>query len=664
MNEKELNTTEEITPEPAAAESVPVENTAPVQPAETAETAERVENAEAPAETPETAAAAAAEMPALRKRRNVRRAVKSPDGAAHANADAPAEAAPAAEETPADIPAKKKKSKKKKSGFKRGLLIYTIVLSVIFIAALFIGWEFLSQYEDSQPKYVMQDVCDSFDTYLEQGLSAKYAGTVTEYENWESVYKDIMAPAFEGEYDYKKAYAEYTEANPVFTVYFELEGKKLNIANIKLGKTGETTFFGFDSWKVEGVEIVADMSRITMVSSVIEVPTGAQVTVNGKPINVTVEEDKITYPLALKYETDKSALPEYEVYILEGLYAEPEISVTYDGKSMVEHRDGVRHMFGYPESDLHTLTVTAPADSTVKVGGVALGESEIKDNNITVDNAHKYDNARYVRYEIAGFLTSPAVEITDRSGVRRTDVVKAEDKEEYTLSYAESDAYTLTVICPMDGTKLEINGIDATADLITEGDGMPEHPLLKGMTKYITSPVKLGYIKLDATLGAPEVKLTGADGVEYAATVTTKGAQTDYVYSPLVDESLKETYEQYVLKYAEAHINYLKGGYLIVEQTFAAAIKLMQTGSPGYQVFESTKFSFGQNKPYTVNKKEITTYDYTMWGNNTFSCTLHISMDITTSYDVEQKEQHDEVTMRLTYSKIGGVWKIVGLSLQ
>ena len=39
-------------------------------------------------------------------------------------------------------------------------------------------------------------------------------------------------------------------------------------------------------------------------------------------------------------------------------------------------------------------------------------------------------------------------------------------------------------------------------------------------------------------------------------------------------------------------------------------------------------------------------------------------MDVTTSYEVEQKTQHDKVEgMRLTFARIGNNWKIVGLSM-
>ena len=550
------------------------------------------------------------------------------------------------------------KKKNGPSGFSRGLIIYAGILAVIFVAGLFFCWELLSQYEDSQPKHVMEAVCADFSQYLDKGLEAELGDNISEYEEWDKVFSDVLKPAFAGEYKFKKAVKKYTAENPVFTVYTDAE-----IADIKLEKTGKTSSLGFDSWQVASVEITADITEVSTITATVEVPVGAQIILNGKPLGVEAEAETVTYPLALKYEEGIETLPQYSVYNVEGLYAVPSVSVKLGDKELVEHRIGQRHVFGYPDADLHTVTLTVPYDSKIKIGGVELTESEITDNAISFDTVHKYDNAKYVKYEVKGLLADPAVEVFDRNGNKREDV-KA-DGNVYTLTYAEGDAYTLSVLCPVDGTTLHINGIDATSELVTDGKSLPVHPMLEGMTTYITSPVAFGYIKLDTTYGIPEIKLVGSDGTEYVAAVTNGSGAIDYAYSPLTDdESLKAELEQYAVSYTEDYIKYASGGYQIVNQTFAVAAAHMQTGSPAYKKLESTKFSFGQNKPYTVNRKSITTYDYTKWGENCFSCLVDFEMDVTTTYNVEQKEQHDEVKgMRLTFAKIGGKWKIVGLSI-
>lgn len=552
---------------------------------------------------------------------------------------------------------KNNRSKKGVSGFLKGLLIYSGVLAVIFVAGLFFCWELLSQYEDSQPKHVMEDVCADFSPYLEHGLKAEFGESISEYEEWDKVFADVLKPAFAGEYRFKKAVKKYTAENPVYTVYTDSE-----IANIKLEKTGKTSSLGFDSWRVSGIEIIADMSGVSTITSTVEVPVDAQVTVNGKPLTASPQEGSVVYPLALKYENGIQSLPQYLIYHIEGLFSTPAVSVKLGDKEMVEHRIGQRHVFGYPEADLHSVTFTVPYDATVKLGGVALTESEITETDIRYETAHKYDNAKYVKYEVKGLLAEPLVEVFDKNGTKREDV-KTDSNNVHTLTYAESDAYTLTVLCPLDGTKLEINGIDATAELIIDPKTVPVHPMLDGLTKYITTPAAFGYIKLDATYGAPEIKLTAADGTEYTSEIIRNASTVEYVYSPMTDESLKADREQYAVAFGEDYLKYISGGYQIVNKTFAVAAAHLQAGSPAYKKLESTKFSFGQNKPYTVKEKTITTHDYTAWGENAFSCLIDIEMEVETTYNVENPIQHDEVSMRLTFAKTGGKWKIVGLSI-
>ena len=168
------------------------------------------------------------------------------------------------EEIPCEAVSDAKKVKKK-SKFKKALLIYTGVLALICVALLCMGWELLSQYEDSQPKYVMEAVCEDFTPYLEAALADKYKNTVTEYENWDAVFRDVLAPAFEGEYTYRRAVREYTALNPVYTVSCGSD-----IANITLSKSGETSSFGFAVWEVSAVDIIADLSGVSTVTTVIE----------------------------------------------------------------------------------------------------------------------------------------------------------------------------------------------------------------------------------------------------------------------------------------------------------------------------------------------------------------------------------------------------------
>ena len=558
-------------------------------------------------------------------------------------------------QTKKPVSIRRMKEKKKLSLFTKALLIYVGVLFFAGICLLGVCYQVLSQYEDSQPKHVIEDVCEDVLPYLKDALAEKYKGTLSEYEEWDKVFSEVFAPAFDGEYTYKKAVKEYTAENPVFSI-----GTDSDVANITLAKSSETSSFGFAVWEISRVDIIADLTGVSTISTVIEVPTGAQVTVNGKTLTAQ-PENTVQYPFPSQYEGN-AQLPEYSVYRVEGLYSEPQVAALLDGNTLPKKDHDAKIAFDYPDSMRHTLTVTVPYYSMVKVGGVALTESNIQDGKVAFGSASRYDNAHYIKYSVSGLVSKPTVEAFSEDGKKMDGVVESESYA-YTLSYTEADAHTVKVLFPSADTTLSINGVDATGE-VTADKKAPAYLYTDGLSKYIKGHIALGYVELGGIYGEPEVKCTDKSGAALEVVVTESDGVMLYTFSPKADYTLKDKYESYALAYTDDYIGYCSGGYQIVDQTFSVAAAHLEWGSPAYKKLYSTKFSFGKNKPYTVTNKQITTYGYISLGDNAFSCLVDFEMDVTTSYEVEQKTQHDKVEgMRLTFARIGNNWKIVGLSM-
>lgn len=559
------------------------------------------------------------------------------------------------QETAADseITFKTPNRKKKPSVFARALLIYVCALAVFCICLLCVCWSALSQYESSQPKYVLEDMCEDFTPYLESALREVCADSIGEYESWDVVFRDVLAPAFAGEYTYKRNVREYTAQNPVYTVSCEND-----IANVTLEKAPETSSFGFAVWKVQKVDIIADLSGVSTITTDITVPVGATVKINGKTLNATPEKT-VVYPFASKYEKD-ATLPEYAVYKVSGLYATPVIEATLDSTALVA-RDGNAAAFDLPASMLRDVTVTVPHGTQVKVGGILLSESEIADSAVAFADAVRYDNAHYVRYAVKGLVSKPTVEAYDTYG-KRLDGVSEDSENNYTLGYRESDSHKLKVIYPTDDVTLTINGLDAK-DIVSVSN-VPSYQYTAGLTKYIDAPLSLGYVELERIYGSPEVKCIDSSGRELKSTVKESDGEVYYTFTPVPDDKLKAEYEKYAVAYTDDYIAYCSGGYQIVNRTFGVAASHLAPDSPAYEKLQSTKFSFGQNKAYKVSNKQITTYEYISLGENSFSCLVDFEMDVTTTYNVEQKTQHEKVEgMRLTFAKLNDSWKIVGLGM-
>ena len=553
------------------------------------------------------------------------------------------------------------KSRKKLGKFGKFLLIYSAVFLVIAAAGLCVWWQALSQYEASQPKYKIEEITAEFDTYLSDSLFAVYKDTLTEYENWEEVFAQTLSPAFGCDYKYKKAVKHYTAQNPVYTIYTDKD-----IANVTLGASEQRSSFGFAMWEVISVEVVADISNVSTIDAVLQAPSDASVRINGIPLESTSLTGTSAYPSPLKWE-NASDLPSYCTYRISGLFSEPEIEADISGTALtvIRSEDSNSYICDYPQSMRHTVSITAPYDSTVKLGGITLSEEHIAQDSIAVEDAVRYDNAHYVKYSVEGLLTHPEVSVKASDG-RALDASECDEKKEnFVFSYTDSDSTKMTVLYPTNGTIVSINGVTLGDDVtLLTGAQMPKHPKTADVSKYISGAVPFGCFTLERIYGEPSISVVDSDGnALQCKTESSEGAVT-YFFSPASSEQLKSEYEKYAVAYTEDYIKYASGGYMVVDQTFAVAASHLLPDSPAYEKLESTKFSFGQNKPYTVKKQEITTYGYTKWGENCFSCLVDFAVDVTTSYNVEQKDQHDEVKgMELFFSYINGKWQIVGLNM-
>ena len=226
---------------------------------------------------------------------------------------------------------RKKNFFKRLSGFKKFLVIYASVLVVIIAVALVLLYGLLKDYEAGRPANTM----DKLVSHIEAGNVGKWikdAGILGEFET-EDIVSDYFKDTFaDKEVSYKKKAGEYTENNPVYILY--ADDKK--IANVTLTEKKKNAH-KFTEWKLASI--------------------------NG----VNVSSDYITGEADVslcKHVGDYVTTPVDDVYNINGMFAKPEVKVTYNGKELdTEYvKDGYEAY--YPSDDellssekSHILTV-------------------------------------------------------------------------------------------------------------------------------------------------------------------------------------------------------------------------------------------------------------------------------------------------------------------
>jgi len=146
----------------------------------------------------------------------------------------------------------------------------------------------------------------------------------------------------------------------------------------------------------------------------VEAPSTAKVYANGIELSADdVIEADIPYELS-PLESDHTDAPTMALYIIRGLAKAPVITAKMDEDNLTLWREDNTFYVNYPESRLYSLEITAPAGSTVTVGGVALTPDLITRSEHESESLFSYTTApAYDVYELSHLFFAPeSVEIT------------------------------------------------------------------------------------------------------------------------------------------------------------------------------------------------------------------------------------------------------------
>ncbi len=224
--------------------------------------------------------------------------------------------------------------KKFKFTFKLGLLVYSLVLVVLIFAGLAFFWNFISDYEESQPVHAMEEIIRDFEKADVTDMiikSDKYEASIFEVEEGKG--NEFLAQKY-NEYlkDKKVTFLKskkYTDKNPVYVVKAGDE----TIAEVAL-ESKERNNSNFKIWQLKNVDVSDYVKTIIKTSNIkIQVPQGTVVTVNGKGVSddFITEETEISELKVLEGYIDVPSMYTYEIT---GLTKEPEVTAVYNGDEL------------------------------------------------------------------------------------------------------------------------------------------------------------------------------------------------------------------------------------------------------------------------------------------------------------------------------------------
>lgn len=197
-----------------------------------------------------------------------------------------------------------------KSRFKKGLLIYTLVMLAVIFIGLFVFWQYIKAYEYSRPDYVV-------DAYMEQELRdvleqdgqvrAQQLCTPEEVDNELATIRELLN---NGNFDYRKVTEEYSEDAPVYSIRMNQQ----EVGRVWLEPRSGRHHFGFLHWAFASSEI--EIYRLATQYD-IYVPADVTVTVGGEALTSGSWMPKVSqFPPALEQFADSlgADMPDYLRY--------------------------------------------------------------------------------------------------------------------------------------------------------------------------------------------------------------------------------------------------------------------------------------------------------------------------------------------------------------
>ncbi len=252
------------------------------------------------------------------------------------------------------------KNAKKKSGFKKGLLIYVVIMLVLIAGGLCAFWFFIRDYEAGMPVHGMERTMESFNEERIQELIGTQtfgnAGNLEDPDVWLNWYKEQIRGK---QITFEEA-RENTNTTPVYVV----KADNQPIGKITLKVTG-TNLFKFNTWGFDRLDVSEYLPETATYT--ITVPKGTKVSINGRELGQeSITEDGAIYPELSAIQSYLPEIPLSTTYTVSGLLNEPEVIAAGVGeRSLSLEKEERNYIFSYAFSDEETASLKTMAEGVV-----------------------------------------------------------------------------------------------------------------------------------------------------------------------------------------------------------------------------------------------------------------------------------------------------------
>ncbi len=495
---------------------------------------------------------------------------------------------------------------KKASAYKKGLIIYCVVLVLLMTAALIVLWNFLSSYQQSLPRYYAENYVSKIDTKeIRDAFVSAFDGKCV-YETPQEA-ADALCDLLlkENSLRARKNAADSTADAPVFNIYC---GKN-NVATLRLNRA-EDGAFGFERWKADSVVANPDILSLTANRKIFTLPEKAVLYINGKEVSADlakVADDPFCSPL------EKASVLKFSQYEITMPYSSDEVSVILDGNPL----EGEGNEYDYPAGARISTVVNAPVGALVYINGLKLPESYISEKEAgfpmlsVLEESHS-DIPKCNIWRVDGLSANPEIRVIF-------------DGQELYLHHSENGIsyyignevklkdYTLYVPA---GASVTVNGIAVGDEFITDRDRL--YPEVEEFSTLLKAPVMNTVYTFSGLIHTPDIKVV-LNGNEMA--ISEENGVFKCFNSP--DSAEIPTYEALSLNFTKTMMEYIFGGRTDREARLAKALRYTKRNSSAYENVKGTYGGIYYNKYMDITYNGLYVDSFVSYADNAFYCVVH-----------------------------------------
>ncbi len=304
---------------------------------------------------------------------------------------------------------------------------WALLLLLAGLIGCFLFYQYLGIYEVTRPEARMDELMElmSAEDWLNKaGENLDF--TVSEYEDAEALYaayRESLTTTEPLSYRSEKSGSDSEHA-----IFYVRSGPS-NLARVELTSSEQRLPFGRHAWRLTRIS-TGDVTK-NLRSATVEVTAfqSQEIRLNGKILGEDcLSESGVKLEKLSAIEQRMDEVPQLVRYKVAPLYGE--LHVTADGRELPAARQGKTLRYSAVTEPVGTLTVFAPADFRVTVGGAELKRSDVSESGYALlEGLESYTGSEAYKtnvYRFTGLYTAPEVLAYDKSGKALTPIMSGE----------------------------------------------------------------------------------------------------------------------------------------------------------------------------------------------------------------------------------------------